>query len=92
MVGEYVKALKKEELIESDMTERILRSSISVMEAFNKVRNEQSYAHDNKVLNYNESLLILGHVTSSIRFIEVLESETNISKGETNEKSDDIPF
>lgn len=73
LIGEYIKALRGKGLIESEMTERILKSTISIMEAFNKVRNDQSYAHDNKVLNYNESLLIFGHVTSSIRFIEALE-------------------
>lgn len=93
LVGEYVKALKKEGLIESDMTERILKSSISVMDAFNKVRNEQSYAHPNQILNYNESLLIFGHVTSSICFIEVLESKGVIVEDEASEEyDDDIPF
>lgn len=92
LVGEYVKALKKEGLIESDMTERILKSSISVMEAFNKVRNEQSYAHDNQVLNYNESLLIFGHVTSSIRFIEALESKASATENVEDKEFDDIPF
>lgn len=93
LVGEYVKALKKEGLIESDMTERILKSSISVMEAFNKVRNEQSYAHDNQILNYNESLLIFSHVTSSIRFMEALGTKANvINEKELNEEYDEIPF
>ncbi len=73
LVGEYVKALRKDGPIESEMTERILKSTISIMEAFNRVRNEQSFAHDNKVLNYNESLLIFGYVTSSIRFLEAIE-------------------
>ena len=41
LVGEYVRALKDEGLIESIMAERILKSSISVMESFNRVRNEQ---------------------------------------------------
>jgi hypothetical protein len=74
VVGEYVKALKGEGLMESEMTERILKSSISVMETFNRVRNEQSYAHDNKVLNRNESVLILSHVTSLIWFIDAIEN------------------
>ena len=56
LVGEYVKRLKEKCYIESDMTERILKSSISTMEAFNRVRNDQSFAHDNQVLNYDESL------------------------------------
>ena len=67
--GEYVKKLKASNLIESKMTERILKSSISTLEAFNEVRNEQSLAHDNPVLNRNESLLIFNHITSVIRFV-----------------------
>jgi len=55
LVGEYIKVIKKEGLIESEMTKRILKSSISVMEAFSHVLNNQSFAHDNHVLNYNES-------------------------------------
>jgi hypothetical protein len=74
LTGEYVKALRNEGKIESEMTERILKSSISIMEAFNRVRNEQSLAHDNPILNYDESILVLSHVTSSIRFIQAIES------------------
>ena len=92
LAGQYVKALRSKGLIESEMTERILKSSISIMEAFNKVRNEQSYAHDNKVLSYDECLLIFGHVTSSIRFINAIESnrpkDSNPDTGENGE----IPF
>ncbi|MBT3347537.1 MAG: abortive infection family protein [Thiotrichales bacterium] len=90
LVGEYIKAIKAKELIESEITERILKSTISVMEAFNKIRNHHSFAHDNDVLNYHESLLIYGHITSSIRFIETIE----IAKEKSQEESslDDIPF
>jgi hypothetical protein len=38
MFGEYVKYLRANDLFESDMTERILKSSISTLEAFNHVR------------------------------------------------------
>lgn len=89
LVGEYIKAPRKSDLIESEMTERILKSSISVMETFNKVRNDQSFAHDNDVLNYHESLLIFGHVTSSIRFIEAIEKQTKVA---SSNEFDDIPF
>lgn len=71
--GEYVKKLKASGLIESRMTEAILKSSISVLDAFNDVRNNKSLAHDNPVLNRNESLLIFQHVTSAIRFVWALE-------------------
>jgi Abortive infection C-terminus len=85
--GEYVKKLKELKLIESQMTERILKSSISVLDAFNDVRNNQSLAHDNPVLNRNESLLIFNHVTSAIRFVWALEQSIADKAGE-----EDIPF
>ncbi len=75
--GEYVKKLKELDLIESPMTERILRSSITVLDFFNDVRNNRSLAHDNPVLNRNESLLIVQHVTSIIRFIWTIDQGQN---------------
>ena len=93
LFGAYIKYLKKTGHIESEMTERILKSSISILEAFNFVRNEQSLAHDNPVLNYSESLLIFNNVTSSIRFITALESSENATAREaTNGEDDDIPL
>lgn len=73
LIGEYIKRLKEKGHIKSEMTERILKSSISTLEAFNRVRNDQSFAHDNEVLNYDESLFIFNHVASAIRFIEAIE-------------------
>ncbi|MCA9407109.1 MAG: abortive infection family protein [Candidatus Omnitrophica bacterium] len=76
LAGEYIKALKKKGRIQSEMTERILKSTISVLESFNNVRNNQSYAHDNEeVLNYSESILIFANVTSAIRFIQSIEAK-----------------
>ena len=72
--GAYVKSLRDSGHLESVMTDRILRSSISVLEAFNDVRNNKSLAHDNPILNYDESLLVFNHVASSIRFIKSLEA------------------
>ncbi|NEO31281.1 MAG: abortive infection family protein [Symploca sp. SIO3C6] len=92
LVGEYVKALEREGLIESEMTKRILKSSISVMEAFNRVRNEHSLAHDNKLLNRNESFLILGHVASSIKFIDSLENQNKDQEALDDKECDELPF
>lgn len=95
LFGSYVKYLVSENLIESDMTERILKSSISVLEAFNDVRNNQSFAHDNPILNYNESILIFNDVSNVIKFIESIEAERKIefdvSESE-DEFDDDLPF
>jgi hypothetical protein len=93
LFGEYVKALKKEGRLESQMTERILKASISTLEAFNLVRNEQSLAHDNRVLNRDESLLIVNHVASTVRFLRSLEDRIRSPPAApAPESSDDIPF
>jgi len=72
LFGEYVKRLRDEGHIESEMTSRILKSTISTLEAFNDVRNNQSLAHDNPMLNHDEALLIFNHVASVVsqRFID----------------------
>jgi hypothetical protein len=75
LFGEYVKHLKQNNRIESQITERILKSSISILESFNDVRNNQSFAHDNPTLNYRESILIFNNVTSAIKFLKSIEGE-----------------
>jgi hypothetical protein len=92
LMGEYVKALRQAGAIESEMTERILKSSISLLEAFNRVRNEQSFAHDNGVLNYEESLLIFNNIANTIRFIGSLESRNERAGEAPASETDDMPF
>jgi hypothetical protein len=91
-MGEYIKCLKKEGIVESEMTERILKSSISTLEAFNDVRNNRSFAHDNRVLD--EALLIFSHVAGAIRFITAIErTRTTQPPGPTQPSDpDEIPF
>ena len=58
---------------------------------FNKVRNEQTFAHDNEVLNYHESLLIFNNICSVIRFLQSTKIESD--EPETiDDGFDDIPF
>ena len=94
LFGEYVKRLRDDGQLESEMTARILKSSISVLEAFNDVRNTRSLAHDNPVLAYEEALLIFNHVASSVRFIRALEHRIKKAKPPQEAASfeDDIPF
>lgn len=90
--GEYVKRLREAGHLESEMTARIVKSSISVLEAFNDVRNNKSLAHDNPILNYEESLLIFNHVASSIRFIKSLEARIKNKPLSVVPVDDDLPF
>jgi hypothetical protein len=78
--GKYVKFIVSAGEIESLMTERILKYSIHVIEAFNDIRNNKSFAHDNPILNYNESILIFNSVTNSIKFIEKIEDNLKDKK------------
>jgi hypothetical protein len=94
LFGEYVKYLRKNRFIESEMTERILKSSISILESFNDVRNNKSLAHDNPILNYHESVLIFNNVSSAIKFIEAIEKERSEvdEQHEVQAKWDEISF
>lgn len=78
--GEYVKHLKKRNLVESEMTLKILSVTISVLEQFNDVRNNKSFAHPNSLLNNDESLLIFKYVSALIMFIDTLELKIHADK------------
>lgn len=96
LFGEYVKCLRDGGHIESEMAVRILKSSISVLEAFNDVRNNRSLAHDNPILHYDEALLIFNHVAGSVRFLRGLETRLQKAnqhqQADANQDEDDIPF
>jgi hypothetical protein len=94
LLGGYAKHLREAGLIESEMTDRILKSNISNLEFFNRVRNEHSLAHDNELLKYHESLLVFNHVVSLIRFIRGVEQVLVETQREAPAASDDddIPF
>jgi hypothetical protein len=93
LFGEYVKRLREGGHIESEMAVRILKSSISTLEAFNDVRNNRSLAHDNQILEYDEALLIFNHVASSIRFLRSTEARIiQRERPPAPVSDDDIPF
>lgn len=75
LMGSYIKKLKASKTLDSEMSERILKNSISLLEAFNDVRNNKSLAHDNEILNHAESVLIFNMVSNMIRFINSIEEK-----------------
>jgi hypothetical protein len=97
MFGELLKALRKRGLVESKMADRILKSTISVLDAFNDVRNNRSLAHDNRLLSYAEAPLIFNSVASAIRFLSLVVQEDQRVSAEVQSEAevwsdDDIPF
>ena len=83
LYGKYVRAIREEGFITSEMTNKIIQFSFQVIQAFNDLRNNKSFAHDNPLLNYDESVLIFSNVTSTVKFIQALETKhTNIAIAE----------
>ncbi len=74
LYGSYVKEIIKHK-VDSEMTVRIMKSSISILEAFNDVRNNQSLAHDNIVLNREESMYIFKSISNLVAFIKAIETK-----------------
>ncbi|RAI88078.1 abortive infection family protein [Algoriphagus yeomjeoni] len=84
--GKYLKFVTNLRIVESDMTISILKYSINILEKFNDVRNNRSLAHDNKILNYRESLYIFDALARLKGFIDGLEDEISLEnkKGQEN--------
>lgn len=90
--GKYIKFLIDKKHIESAMAEKILKYSINVIEAFNDIRNNKSFAHDNPVLNYHESVLIFNNVSNTIKFIATIENSIKETKEPEQADWNDLPF
>jgi hypothetical protein len=92
--GKYVKFIVDCKHVESTMSEKILKYSINIFEAFNDIRNNKSFAHDNPVLNYHESFLIFNNISSTIKYIEIIETKMKKQKEpeQTTAIWDDLPF
>lgn len=72
-VGKYVKALSQERELR-EVTNQIVRNAIGVFEKFNHVRNNQSLAHDNELLDQAEARFIYDAITAFLRFVKSIEA------------------
>ena len=72
--GRYVKSVIENTEI-SAMSKQILTSFNKVLERFNFVRNEQSAAHDNELLNKAEARFIFDSMSAILRFVQTIDAE-----------------
>lgn len=86
MLKNYSAFLKGKGLLQSEMAVQILSSSGQMLDAFDNVRNTQSLAHDNKLLNKNESRFIFNGVSNIVRFLEFVEGELEKGQGALTHK------
>jgi hypothetical protein len=71
--GKYIKALESEGSIR-DISLKIMKSSISIFDSFNSIRNNDSFAHDNEIVDRVEARFIFDAVTNILRFMKGFET------------------
>jgi hypothetical protein len=71
-VGKYVKALGQDRDLR-DVTAQIIKNAIGVFDKFNHVRNNQSLAHENELLEPAEARFIYDSITAILRFVKNIE-------------------
>jgi hypothetical protein len=70
--GKYVKFLNQERPLR-ELTLQILKNGNGVFDKFNHVRNNQSLAHDNEILDAAEARFIYDSITATLRFLKNIE-------------------
>ena len=71
--GKYIKALESEGRVR-DISLKILKSSISIFDSFNSIRNNDSFAHDNEIVDKVEARFIFDAITNILRFMKGFET------------------
>ena len=75
LVGSLVKYYEEHRMFHSNFLERAVKMSISLFESFNKIRNDKSLAHDNKLLENKEARYVVRIMSLLINYIEDIENE-----------------
>lgn len=71
--GRYRQCLRGETNLH-EISDLAMKSAISVLEKFNDVRNNRSFAHDSVILDHHEARYVFDIVTALLRFIRSYEA------------------
>lgn len=74
LVGMLAKHYQKNGTFESEFSEQAMKMSISLFDKYNGIRNDQSFAHDNEILNNAEAMFAVKIMTATVSFIYELEA------------------
>jgi hypothetical protein len=71
-----------------------IQTSISLFDAYNNIRNNQSYAHDNEILDNMEASFAVKSMANLVTFIDSVETyRKKQNKDAPNKETElDIPF
>jgi hypothetical protein len=72
--GKYVKTLDQKRTLR-DLTQQILKNGNGVFDKLNHLRNSQSLAHDNVLVDAAEPRVIYDSITAILQFIKTVESD-----------------
>lgn len=67
------KKYENEEIFQSSFTLLAIQNSISLFDKYNAIRNDQSYAHDNTVLDSLEAEFAVHIIAELILFLDKVE-------------------
>lgn len=88
LFAEYANVIKRSDQAKTPMTQKILKSQVRLLEDFNHIRNWHSFAHDNPILDYEESILVINNVLSILRYVQVIEGDTQHEDGKDKDVLD----
>jgi len=57
-----------------DISRQIIKTAIGIFDKFNHVRNNDSLAHDNTIIDHAEAHFIFDSVVTILRFIKRIEA------------------
>lgn len=91
LAGKLKKYYEGIEILQSGFALQAIKASISLFESFNTVRNDQSYAHDNRVLQGNEAEYVVRIVSATLNLIEQTEHFITVDKRTKQKENEGLP-
>lgn len=95
LAGMLRKKYEQDKLFQSSFTLMAIQNSISLFDRYNTVRNNQSYAHDNVVLDTMEAEFAVRIMANLLTFIDKAETYRKKGQKQTNQQTifdDELPF
>lgn len=95
LAGMLKKKYEQDSLFQSTFTLIAIRNSISLFDQYNSIRNNQSYAHDNDVLDSMEAEFVVRLMANLLSFIDRAEKyriQSQRAKNLETDYLDDLPF
>ena len=76
LAGELAKYYEQNRYFESEFCQQTIKMSISIFERYSKIRNDMSYAHDNKILNNAEATYVVTIIAATLRLLRTIEEQS----------------